>query len=59
VPVAGALFRKGGQAATKRELVILIKPTVVKMDSDWSDDIAATSRRIQDMREPGHGNEPR
>ena len=58
VPVAGALFRKGGQASTKRELVILIKPTVVKMDSDWSDDIAATSRRIQNMREPGRGNEP-
>jgi hypothetical protein len=31
---------------------------VVKMDSDWSDDIAATSRRIQNMREPGRGNEP-
>jgi MSHA biogenesis protein MshL len=57
VPVAGALFRKGGQASTKRELVILIKPTVVKMDSDWSDDIAATNRRIQNMREPGRGNE--
>jgi MSHA biogenesis protein MshL len=49
VPVAGALFRKGGQSSSKRELVILIKPTVVKMDSDWSDDIAATGRRIQNM----------
>ena len=56
VPVAGALFRKGGQASTKRELVILIKPTVVKMESDWSDDIAATSRRIQDMRGNVQGN---
>ncbi len=51
-PVAGALFRKGEQATSKRELVILIKPTVVKMDSDWADDIAATGRRIQNMREP-------
>jgi MSHA biogenesis protein MshL len=49
VPVAGALFRKGEQASSKRELVILIKPTVVKMDSDWSDDIAAASQRVQDI----------
>ncbi len=49
--MAGALFRKGDQSSTKRELVILIKPTVVKMDSTWSDDIAATGRRINDMNE--------
>jgi MSHA biogenesis protein MshL len=47
VPVAGALFRKGQQQSRKRELVILIRPTVVKMDSDWTDDIAASGRRIQ------------
>ena len=56
VPLAGALFRKGDQLSSKRELVILIKPTVIKMDSDWADDIAATSRRIQSMnaRRPRH-----
>ena len=58
VPLAGALFRKGEQSSSKRELVILIKPTVVKMDSDWSDDIAATRRRIQGMNEPGQGAKP-
>src|SRR5207247_7256191 len=58
VPVAGALFRKGEQSSSKRELVILIKPTVVKMESDWSDDIAATRRRIQGMNEPGQGAKP-
>jgi hypothetical protein len=37
-------------------LVILIKPTVVKMDSDWADDISATGRRIQGMNdERGQG----
>ena len=51
VPVAGALFRKGGQNSTKRELVILIRPSVVKMESDWADDIAATGRRIQEMNQ--------
>ena len=29
VPLAGALFRKGDQSSSKRELVILIKSTVV------------------------------
>lgn len=51
VPVAGALFRKGDQSSGKRELVILIKPTVVKMDGDWSADIAATERRISAINE--------
>jgi MSHA biogenesis protein MshL len=50
VPVAGAFFRKGDQSAHKRELVILIRPTVVKMESDWADDIAATGQRIQGLR---------
>ncbi|HKX42046.1 MAG TPA: secretin N-terminal domain-containing protein, partial [Burkholderiaceae bacterium] len=58
VPVAGTLFRKGEQSSSKRELVILIKPTVVKMDSDWADDIAATSRRIQGMNEQGRVARP-
>lgn len=49
VPVAGAFFRKGDQSSSKRELVILIKPTVVKMDSDVSADIAAAERRISGM----------
>jgi MSHA biogenesis protein MshL len=55
VPLAGALFRKGDQSSSKRELVILIKPTVVKMDSDWADDIAAVGQRIQSMNERGRG----
>jgi MSHA biogenesis protein MshL len=49
VPLAGALFRKTDQSTAKRELVILIKPTVVKMESDWADDLAATGRRIQKL----------
>ncbi len=58
VPLAGAMFRKGDQSSSKRELVILIKPTVIKMDSDWADDIAATGRRIQSMNERGQGTRP-
>jgi MSHA biogenesis protein MshL len=51
-PGFGALFRKGVQSATKRELVILLKPTVVVDDSAWTNDIAATSERIDNLRLP-------
>lgn len=47
VPAAGSLFRKGNQRSTKRELVLLLKPTVVKDDSAWANDIAETQARIE------------
>jgi MSHA biogenesis protein MshL len=46
-PVLGAFFGKGRQHSVKRELVILLKPTVVKDDGAWTGDIAATQRRIE------------
>ena len=46
-PAIGALFRKGGQQSTKRELVILLKTTVVKDENAWANDIAATQGRIE------------
>jgi MSHA biogenesis protein MshL len=51
VPGAGALFRKGGQTSAKRELVIMIKPTVVRGDGTWSDEISASQRRIESLDE--------
>jgi len=47
-PGVGVAFRKGGQSSTKRELVILLKPTIVRGDA-WTDDIAATQRRIESL----------
>ena len=49
VPVAGALFRKGSQTSSKRELVILIKPSIIKSGAEWAEDIAATGRRVRDI----------
>ena len=46
VPGVGALFNRGAQSSTKRELVIMLKTTVVKDDSVWANDIAATGERI-------------
>jgi MSHA biogenesis protein MshL len=49
VPLVGALFGKAVRATSKRELVILIKPTVVKSDENWAADINATQNRIDRM----------
>ena len=50
VPVGGALFSFGSQQSSKRELVILLKATVVKDDGSWSDLISETEERISGMR---------
>ncbi len=49
IPVAGGLFSKGMQQSSKRELVILLKPTIVKDESAWSADIAAAQGRIESI----------
>jgi MSHA biogenesis protein MshL len=45
----GGLFRKGSQRSVKRELVILLKPTVVQDERQWQNDIAASRERIESM----------
>jgi MSHA biogenesis protein MshL len=46
VPVLGALFRNKNRVSQKRELVVLIKPTIVDSASNWSQDLLDTTRRI-------------
>lgn len=53
VPVLGNLFRNTSRSTVKRELVILLKPTVIQGDANWQQDILDSQRRIQDLkREP-------
>ena len=47
VPVAGAFFSRGAQKTVKRELVILLKSTVVKDETAWNNDITAVQGRMQ------------
>jgi MSHA biogenesis protein MshL len=49
VPVLGNLFRNTSRSTLKRELVILLKPTVIQNDSSWQQDILDSQRRIQGM----------
>ena len=41
-----SIFGQTNKRTEKRELVILLKPTVVDSDRDWSDDIARSRDRL-------------
>ncbi|TXI90266.1 MAG: pilus (MSHA type) biogenesis protein MshL [Burkholderiaceae bacterium] len=49
VPVLGGLFRNTNQVMQKRELVILIKPTIVDGDHGWDQDLLESQRRIEEL----------
>lgn len=48
-PGLGMLFGQRAASATKRELVILIKPTVITSDRAWFGDLEGTSERMQKL----------
>jgi MSHA biogenesis protein MshL len=52
VPVLGALFGSKSEVLQKRELVVLIKPTVVESSSDWNQDLLESGRRLKEL-DPG------
>ncbi|OBV38256.1 MSHA biogenesis protein MshL [Janthinobacterium psychrotolerans] len=54
VPLLGALFRNTGQVVQKRELVVLIKPTIVEGANSWNADLLDSGKRIEalDPRRP-------
>jgi MSHA biogenesis protein MshL len=47
LPVLGALFGNRKNVSQKRELVVLIKPTIIEGASSWNQDLLDTSRRIE------------
>ncbi|MEO8407194.1 MAG: hypothetical protein ABI476_02040, partial [Oxalobacteraceae bacterium] len=49
VPVLGNLFRNTGRVSQKRELVILLKPTVIQGENSWAQDMLDSQRRIQGL----------
>lgn len=49
VPLLGGLFRNTNQISQKRELVILIRPTIVEGDADWEKDLLDSQKRIEDL----------
>lgn len=57
VPVFGALFRQTNRSSQKRELVILLKTTVVRGNSDWTDDVLQSRDRIRHLQGDDIDNE--
>ncbi len=55
LPVLGALFRNKNRVNQKRELVVLIKPTIVEGANDWSQDLLDTQRRIDSLNPAQQG----
>ena len=46
----GALFGNTARANQKRELVILLKPTVILDDQSWTEDLQQTRQRVQQLQ---------
>ena len=49
VPGLGLLFGQKGASNRKRELVILIKSTVIQNESSWRQDLVDTQERMQGL----------
>ncbi len=55
IPVLGALFGNRKHVNQKRELVVLIKPTIVEGANSWNQDLLDSSRRIQGLDPASRG----
>jgi MSHA biogenesis protein MshL len=49
----GDLARNTDRSMTKREIVILLKPTVIQSDLNWERDLEETRGRLESMKPPG------
>lgn len=52
IPVVGTLLGNTSRVVQKRELVILLKPTIVQSDSSWTQNMLDAQRNIQNL-DPG------
>ncbi len=51
-PGVGKLFGNTNRSSQKRELIILLKPTVIADGGQWQDDILKTQQRVQRLSGP-------
>jgi MSHA biogenesis protein MshL len=49
IPVLGNLFGNKTRSALKSELVILLKPTIIRDDRSWVQDLQDTQRRVESL----------
>ena len=50
-PLLGNLFRRSNRSVNKSELIILLKPTVVKSQDTWSQNLLDTQRSLQNLQQ--------
>lgn len=51
IPVVGEFFSQGKKAIQKRELVVLLKATIIRGDKEWSQDMRDTSERLSGIKQ--------
>lgn len=49
IPLLGHFFKQTNRGMRKREMVVLIKPTVIREDADWQQDLDAMNSRLQEF----------
>jgi MSHA biogenesis protein MshL len=55
-PGIGAIFGNRSRMAVKKELVILVKPTVIQSDRSWQNNLLETRERLQSYGNPSQRN---
>jgi MSHA biogenesis protein MshL len=50
IPVVGAAFKQKKVTRIKKELVILLRPTIVNVGQDWADAVTESQDRIRNIR---------
>jgi MSHA biogenesis protein MshL len=53
----GNFLRNTGTQVVKKEMVILIKPTIITGDRSWDEDLAQTRQRIETLGAPAPGTQ--
>jgi MSHA biogenesis protein MshL len=49
IPILGYLFKHKRVSRIKRELVILLKPTVIRLDQDWATAVDESQERVKNL----------
>jgi MSHA biogenesis protein MshL len=57
IPILGHLFKRTQRSLQKRELVFLLRPTVVRGDGAWQADLSATQSRLRELGAPPRAKE--
>ena len=50
IPILGNLFRHKKVTRVKKELIILLKPTVIEAGQDWNDALRESQERVKKIR---------